>query len=1512
MTIALKQQLDESLRDAMLAYCLHHVIANDATAANLDIKTAQDLYDYWLLDVLISRDVPTTAVACATSSLQQYINRILMNLEPGYDSVASMPELTRAWQDELHQYSTWAAHQRLEYFPSTYLNPDLRTNKSDNFRQLENDLSQNRIQPDAVQACVLAYLTRFEAITNLNILNGYIDGEKFAESTYYLVGKSRSENSYFWCSLNMAARPLVMDSSTPAAPQPRQDQPVPYAWSQWQKADIPIPENAIEHTIRPVWFNNRLFIVWAELIFQNSAQAGASLSGNSATPPKNPLARLNFCFRRHDGNWSAVRTPIEDHIEIGSLVDKSPVSLKKLTDTVAINHKENNQDFLFISLQVKSGNNNNVTHLLGTDRYMDKNLSIYLDLSQTENTQQKLFLTNQIKKFTEKTDSRLFQHTTRASEKFKVNYGATYLSPRASSQIRKLQNHILLPKEQFVEDSLNLDFRFAALPEEILGLTSRTLSIKFADADLTLVIPHTLPSTPFMPLLRGSSLKHPKLISGALYVLALERAWEVNDTESTNLRFALKDRINSLNFTFANDGDLENKLISTLALKALIGFADRNNPGQVVIYSRDREARIVGAPAHTTLRSSRLNVEFVVAESSTDTPSDFTETIKAIPPPLSGQSSFNYSWKTSQLTSKPTFIFYGFKVSSLDTEDGFPVFICKTIELTENTTKNIPPAIKTTPDLNGAQYIDFSGSAIARSDDDQQARQPIRLTTTFAAELIKRSENSLDELFSLDTQQLSEPAINDETRQTLDFHGPYGRYFTELFLYLPWLVAHRLNAEEQYDAAHRWLGHVFSPRHRLADCWRAIPLLDAHASATYSVQAPHDPHQIALSHPVHFRKALYFLYLDILINRGDSAFRERTPDSLAQAKLWYMQTLELLGQRPAVELVDQWKPVSLPKLSQAGNAKLRRFESLLDNVAGNEIQPTEDIPSASTPSVDNPRWRIPFHPHLLRRWDIVESRLHNLRHNLDIAGRPLHLPLYAPPSDPRGLLTVRAYASAVSDKTGRQAVQIPHYRFSAMYGQALNAVETVIQSGAMLLSLIERREQAQLQEMQQEQLWRLAGTAVDLHNQTLQADRANREALLASKAIVQKRLEHYRQLLEQNVNAHESAAGELYLQSGTFEELASASQAVAGGIMLLPNIAGTSFGGCRFEGTAHAASALMQAGASNARTQAGQRDRSAQFQRRREEWLLAREQAELEISQIDKQLQYLGEVETGTRLQLRQAETTLSQARAVHEFLGKRFSNAQMYQWLNSQFSAMFFQAFDATLALCQETEACWRYETADFDTGFFQRGVWNASCRGFGAGEQLKVSLLHMQSAYVQRHQRDLEIRKTLSLRTLKQQDSNSTTNKVWDEIAKSLKSGVCDFELTQAMFDSDYKGQNHYLRRIKTLSISLPAVLGPYENVRATLTQTSSQVHLDTTMTPQIIEGRRANQQIALSGGVDDSGMFTLNFNDERYLPFEYTGAISTWRLTFPNPQAQQQLLTSLNDIIVHLCYTARAGAA
>ena len=67
-----------------------------------------------------------------------------------------------------------------------------------------------------------------------------------------------------------------------------------------------------------------------------------------------------------------------------------------------------------------------------------------------------------------------------------------------------------------------------------------------------------------------------------------------------------------------------------------------------------------------------------------------------------------------------------------------------------------------------------------------------------------------------------------------------------------------------------------------------------------------------------------------------------------------------------------------------------------------------------------------------------------------------------------------------------------------------------------------------------------------------------------------------------------------------------------------------------------------------------------------------------------------------------------------------------------------------------------------------------------------------------------------------------------------------------------------------------------------------------------------------IVTSSGSMDSGMFETNLHDERFLPFEGAGAVSSWSLSLP-AQLRPFDYTTISDVILHIHYTARdAGDA
>jgi hypothetical protein len=78
-----------------------------------------------------------------------------------------------------------------------------------------------------------------------------------------------------------------------------------------------------------------------------------------------------------------------------------------------------------------------------------------------------------------------------------------------------------------------------------------------------------------------------------------------------------------------------------------------------------------------------------------------------------------------------------------------------------------------------------------------------------------------------------------------------------------------------------------------------------------------------------------------------------------------------------------------------------------------------------------------------------------------------------------------------------------------------------------------------------------------------------------------------------------------------------------------------------------------------------------------------------------------------------------------------------------------------------------------------------------------------------------------------------------------------------------------------------------------------------------PRVVREYAARESIATSTGQNDSGLFELTFRDERYLPFEYLGAVSRWRIELP-PENNYFDLDTVTDLVLHLDYTARDGGA
>ena len=324
------------------------------------------------------------------------------------------------------------------------------------------------------------------------------------------------------------------------------------------------------------------------------------------------------------------------------------------------------------------------------------------------------------------------------------------------------------------------------------------------------------------------------------------------------------------------------------------------------------------------------------------------------------------------------------------------------------------------------------------------------------------------------------------------------------------------------------------------------------------------------------------------------------------------------------------------------------------------------------------------------------------------------------------------------------------------------------------------------------------------------------------------------------------------------------------------------------------------------------------YKRRLQDWQLQARLAQDDITQIQHQIVAAQYQQDMAQQAIDVLEQEIKQKKDIADFYVKKFTKVELYEWYIGQVSALYFQAYGLAHDMALQAQNAWNYETIGLQGNagarqFIKPSYWNGLYDGLLAGTSLQLDLERMEKSFMDLNQRRFEIEKTISLA---QHDPQALAN---------LKSGnSASFDLTERDFDFDFPG--HYCRKIKTVSVSLPVVVGPYQNVHATLTQLTNKTIISDdsdglkaaeyllgadggAQTSSLVSDLRPSQQIAISQTVDDAGLFMLNFNDERYLPFEGTGAISSWQFDLPSADNAFDL-SNLADVIIKVKYTALSG--
>lgn len=852
--------------------------------------------------------------------------------------------------------------------------------------------------------------------------------------------------------------------------------------------------------------------------------------------------------------------------------------------------------------------------------------------------------------------------------------------------------------------------------------------------------------------------------------------------------------------------------------------------------------------------------------------------------------------------------------------------------------------------------------AIPYTETDKLQLDIYRLNTTAVHGLsAKLFLGGIDGLLTIKNQQAAElpfaslkPKIDyipvqNWPSDTIDLsnEGGISLYYWELFFQVPFLIAHSLQTQQQFAQAKQWYEYIFNPtiekkywnladqedsndkywrfwglrsqynailHQELGEAWAAEVQDDTgNTNQLYQYHNdPFDPHAIAALRPIAYQKAMVMHYIDNLLDWADSLYRQNTIETIEEATMLYVMAYDLLGQQPTSSAPCQLPDaMALDAILDKDGKDLSQLPELLIEIEQSQSNGTT-VPATDTPHnyIPHDYFGLPESAQFMAYWDKVKQRLYNIRHSLTIDGTYDHLALFQPPIDPMQLVQAVASGEGVGAALNSGQVALPHYRFSVMVAKAQAVVQPVIQLGQALLGVLEKQDAEQLTLLYHTQQQNLLALTRTSKQDQLEAATQSVAALQASLQNAQDRLNHYTQLISKGLSSYEQTQQDLETSAVALQSDAQAIKGAAVAGYLLPTVFGLADGGFK-PGHAIQQGANVLEGSAFALSMAGGLAATmAGYQRRQEDWQLQKMLAQDDIQQMQYQIAAAQYQEHVANQEITLLEKQITQAQAVVDFLKNKFTRQQLYQWMVGKLSTLYFQAYQLAYSMGLQAEQAWQLERGRQQT-FVQPGHWEDLHHGLVAGEALQLDLQRMEKAYMDQDQRKLEIQKTISL---KQLDEKALSN--------LQSTGRCTFDLTAKDFDQDYPG--HYFRTIKTVSLSFPVLLGPYQDLHATLTQTSSKTLLkaDKKGVNYLLNGGdqpdasvlrvdvRANQQVALSQGLNESGLFVLNFNDERYLPFEGTGAVSSWQLEMPQEDNSAINFKSLTDVIIHLQYTALSG--
>ncbi|KAA1247920.1 hemopexin repeat-containing protein [Aquimarina sp. RZ0] len=739
------------------------------------------------------------------------------------------------------------------------------------------------------------------------------------------------------------------------------------------------------------------------------------------------------------------------------------------------------------------------------------------------------------------------------------------------------------------------------------------------------------------------------------------------------------------------------------------------------------------------------------------------------------------------------------------------------------------------------------------------------------------------------------------------------------------IVKNAINDDTDSESPEQQLLEILQLIQRLPENYALMQ--NTEEQITSYLNDPFDPHAIAGLRHIAYRKAIVMHYIDNLLDWGDMLFRQYTRESINEARMLYVLAYDLLGTKPE-------------NLGEKALSEDQNYEHLAHNIGedtydflflldlendGEAIYDSltfagqqHDTLATLNASVINPYFHIPENQVFMEYWGRVEDRLFKIRHTLNIMGQKQPLPLFQPPIDPMALVSAIAGGASLSSTLSMLYTMVPHYRFSYMIEKAKEYTERVSQFGGELLGTIEKKDAEEMELLRNKQEGLILALSTQIKEDQIREANYQIKSLEESLDGAKNQRDHYQRLLDNGMLSEEEVqialmiTGTILMGTAAALKIASTISYLLPQVLIGPFIAGTQAGGRQLGDALDKGGEALEITGETLMTAGEIAGIYAQHKRSEEDWELQKAMAESEIKQLEYQIMGAQIQKAIARRELQIHDQEIKNNKAIEKFMKQKFSNLELYNWMSSKLSGLFYQTYKMAHDIAKKAEKAFVFETGtkEAEIQFIGGTYWDSQKKGLLSGETLGVDLAKMEKAYIEQDSRGMEITKNISMLEL-------------DPLAfiQLKMKGVCEFRLTEELFDQDFPG--HYNRQMKTISLAFD--IGEGKTINATLTQLNNKLVMEPDpkavkylLNPKgdqpltIRTDWKVNQQIALSyvdQYTENNGMFELRYDDARYLPFEGTGAVSLWRLELHGKSGSYDI-NDLLDVTIKLRYTAEQG--